>query len=361
MTHSMPNILIVDDETFYLEVLVKLLQDDYQITLAKDGPTALKLIAENPLPDLVLLDILMPEMDGYEVCKQIKQLVQPHFVPVIFLTVKGEVEDELRGFELGASDYISKPFSPPIVEARVRSHINLANQQHLLERAVSERTKEIARTRDIAIYCMASLAETRDNETGKHIQRTQSYVKSLAVELQTHPKFNNYLDDKRIELLYRAAPLHDIGKVGVPDRVLLKPGKLDEDEWIEMKRHAEYGLFAIENAEREMGNTPLLDMAKAIAYTHHERWDGTGYPMGLKGDEIPICGRLMALADVYDALISRRVYKDAYSHETAVAIIQEGRGTQFDPDVVDAFMSLNDTFRDIAENLQDEEADMGFT
>ncbi|WP_428625310.1 HD domain-containing phosphohydrolase [Sedimenticola sp.] len=355
MTETRPKILIVDDETFYIDVLMNLLQDDYHITVAKDGKTALKRISENSQPDLVLLDILMPGMDGYEVCKQIKKLTQPHYVPVIFLTVKGEVEDEIKGFELGAADYISKPFSPPIVKARVRSQINLANHQHLLERVISERTEEIARTRDVAIYCMASLAETRDNETGKHIQRTQSYVKALASQLKAHPKFKNYLDEERIELLYRAAPLHDIGKVGVPDRVLLKPGKLDEAEWHEMKRHTEYGLNAIENAEKELGNTPLLDVAKTIAYTHHERWDGTGYPSALKGDDIPISGRLMALADVYDALISKRVYKEAFSHEKAVEIISQSSGTHFDPDVVEAFMVQEQTFKSIAERLKDRE------
>jgi putative two-component system response regulator len=223
----------------------------------------------------------------------------------------------------------------------------------MLELAVSERTQEIARARDVAIHCMASLAETRDIETGKHIRRTQAYVRVLAEQLQDHPRFSNYLDDQRIELICNAAPLHDIGKVGVPDRVLLKPGKLDSEEWVEMRRHAEYGLIAIENAEKELGNTPLLDVAKAIAYTHHERWDGTGYPLGLKGDEIPISGRLMSLADVYDALISKRVYKDIYSHEDAVEIIKAERGTHFDPDITDAFLELEQEFKRIAIELKD--------
>jgi putative two-component system response regulator len=346
-----PKILIVDDESFYIDLLKNLLEDEYQIVVAMDGESALKMITENGSPDLVLLDILMPGLDGYEVCKKIKEF--SHTIPIIFLTVKGGVEDEIYGFKLGAVDYISKPFSPPIVKARVRSHLELSNQKHMLELAVSERTQEIARARDVAIHCMASLAETRDIETGKHIRRTQAYVRVLAKQLRNHPRFSTYLDDQRIELICNAAPLHDIGKVGVPDRVLLKPGKLDSEEWVEMRRHAEYGLIAIENAEKELGNTPLLDVAKAIAYTHHERWDGTGYPLGLKGDEIPISGRLMALADVYDALITKRVYKDIYSHEDAVEIIKAERGTHFDPDITDAFLELEQEFRRIALELKD--------
>ena len=235
-----PKILIVDDETFYIDLLTNLLEDEYQIVVETDGESALKNIYENGPPDLVLLDILMPGMDGYEVCKKIREFSLA--VPVIFLTVKGGVDDEIRGFNIGAVDYISKPFSPPIVKARVRSHIELSSQKHMLELAVSERTQEIARARDVAIHCMASLAETRDLETGKHIRRTQTYVRILAERLQDHPRFESYLDRQRIDLIYNAAPLHDIGKVGVPDRVLLKPGKLDSEEWMEMRRHAEYGV-----------------------------------------------------------------------------------------------------------------------
>jgi putative two-component system response regulator len=352
MSVAKPKILIVDDETFYIDLLVNVLEEDYQVIVEQDGESALNNIYENGPPDLALLDILMPDMDGYELCKKIKELY--HTIPIIFLTVKGGVEDEIYGFELGAVDYISKPFSPPIVKARVRSHLELSNQKHMLELAVSERTQEIARARDVAIHCMASLAETRDIETGKHIRRTQAYVRILAEHLKDHPRFKSYLDTQRIELICHAAPLHDIGKVGVPDSVLLKPGKLDSEEWVEMRKHAEYGLRAIENAEKELGNTPLLDVAKAIAYSHHERWDGTGYPLGLTGDEIPISGRLMALADVYDALISKRVYKSIYPHEEAVEIIREERGTHFDPDVADAFLELEQKFKCIAEELKDD-------
>jgi putative two-component system response regulator len=275
---------------------------------------------------------------------------------VIFLTVKSEVANEIKGFELGAVDYIAKPMSPPIVHARVKSHLalhqaqqQLENQNELLEQRVSERTEELSRTKDVAIFCMATLAETRDSETGKHILRTQNYIKILAEFLLNHPRFSDYLQaDGTIEMLSKTSPLHDIGKVGVPDRILLKPGKLDPDEWIVMKKHAQYGHDALLRAELELGSTDFLQMAREIAYTHHERWDGNGYPQGLKGENIPVSGRLMAIADVYDALINKRVYKEAYSHEKAVEIVRQSAGTHLDPDIVEAFLQLQDEFRNIA-------------
>ncbi|MCU7936535.1 MAG: two-component system response regulator [Candidatus Thiodiazotropha sp. (ex Dulcina madagascariensis)] len=355
MSDIKPKILIVDDEKFYIDVVVGLLEDNYKIVVAKDGDHALRRAASDPPPDLILLDILMPEMDGYEVCRRLKADPVTREIPVIFLTVKSEVADELKGFELGAVDYISKPMSPPIVQARVNTHIALnkarellADQNQHLETKVRERTEELTRTKDVAIYCMASLAETRDLETGKHILRTQNYVLSLAQKLSDHMNFSDYLNETTIQLLYKTSPLHDIGKVGVPDRILLKPGRLEPEEWELMKKHAQYGHDALLRAEQEMGTTDFLMMAREIAYTHHERWDGTGYPQGLKGRDIPISGRLMAIADVYDALISRRVYKDPYSHEKAVETISEESGSHFDPDVVTAFVVLQEEFLRIA-------------
>jgi putative two-component system response regulator len=251
--------------------------------------------------------------------------------------------------------------SPPIVRARVKSHLalhqaqrQLAQQNELLEQRVCKRTEELNRTKDVAIFCMASLAETRDSETGKHILRTQNYIKILAEYLMNHPHFSDYLQlDGTIELLSKTSPLHDIGKVGVPDRILLKPGKLNPDEWIVMKKHAEYGHDALLRAERELGSTDYLQLAREIAYTHHEHWDGTGYPRGLKGEDIPVSGRLMALADVYDALINKRVYKQAYSHEKAVEIVRQSAGTHLDPDIVEAFIKLQGKFYDIAQLYRD--------
>lgn len=360
MNITKPKILIVDDERFYIDVLVNLLKDEYTIAVAKDGEQALKLAQGSMPPDLVLLDILMPHMDGYEVCRRLKQDRATRDIPVIFLTVKSEVDDEIKGFELGASDYIVKPMSPPIVKSRIKTHIALDHarrelkaQNRVLEQCVEERTREIQQTQDVAIYCLASLAETRDNETGNHIRRTQHYVKLLAKYLQDHPRFRRQIDEEFINLLFKSAPLHDIGKVGVPDRILLHPGKLLGEDWEEMKRHAQYGRDAILTAEEELGSTSFLRLAREVAYCHHECWDGSGYPEGLKGDEIPLSGQLMAIADIYDALISRRVYKEPFSHEKAVTIILEGRGTRFDPEIIDAFISLQGEFVNIANQFTD--------
>ncbi len=363
MDNGKPKILIVDDEKFYIDVLVDLLKDDYKTVVAKDGEQALRRAASDPPPDLILLDIMMEGMDGYEVCRRLKENPAVSEVPVIFLTVKSEVADELRGFELGATDYISKPMSPPIVRARVATHLELARarrelerQNVILEERVQERTAELERAKDVAIFCMASLAEARDNETGRHLLRTQNYVRVLAEKLQDHPRFEHFLNPRNIRLLYKTAPLHDIGKVGVPDRILLKPAKLDDDEWELMKKHTDYGHDALLRAEDELGTTDFLELARSMVLSHHEKWDGSGYPKGLKGDEIPIAGRLMALADVYDALISRRVYKEPYSHDDAVDMIRDGSGKHFDPDIVDAFVALQTQFKEIAATYADQEA-----
>ncbi len=360
MDERLAKILVVDDENFYIDVLVNLLRDDYDVSIAKNGKTALKRAFSSMPPDLILLDVLMPDIDGYEVCRQLKADNRTKHIPVIFLTVKSEVDDEIKGFALGAIDYISKPMSPPIVKARVKNHLLLTrakqvleDQTRFLEQQVRERTLEISRTQDVAIFCMASLAETRDNETGYHIRRTQHYVRLLSEYLQPHPSFSDYLTNKTIDLLFKSAPLHDIGKVGVPDKILLKPGKLDSDEWLQMKCHAQIGHDALFHAEKELGSSSFLEIAREIALTHHERWDGNGYPNSLKGDNIPVSGRLMALADVYDALISKRVYKEAFSHEQAVEMILREKGEHFDPHIVDAFEQLQDEFKRIADAFKD--------
>jgi putative two-component system response regulator len=363
MDEEKPRILVVDDETFYLDVLVGLLKEDYRVSIAKTGQQALKRALSNPPQDLILLDVLMPEMDGYEVCRQLKQNRATAGIPVIFLTVKGEVDDEIRGFDAGAVDYITKPMSPPIVLSRVKTHLMLTkarkvleNQNQILEARIRERTQEISRTQDVAIFCMASLAETRDSETGNHIHRTQHYVRLLSEYLKDNPDYRDYLTERTIDLLFKSAPLHDIGKVGVPDRILLKPAKLDDREWAVMKKHTNYGFEALLRAEEEMGSTSFLKIAREVVLYHHERWDGKGYPEGLKGSAIPISGRLMALADVYDALISERVYKKPYSHADAVAYILSQRGTRFDPVVVDAFEALQDEFLHIAQKFPDKQS-----
>lgn len=346
-------ILLVDDNPTNLKILHETLDNlGYHLLVAKHGKGALA-IAQKTRLSLILLDIMMPEMDGYEVCERLKADEKTRNIPVIFITALSDDADEARGLYLGAVDYITKPFSPDLVRARVKNHMELKRYRDFLEKLVEERTREIALTQAITIESLATLAEYRDPETGGHIKRTQNYVKALAVHLKEHPRFRDELDDERIELLYRSAPLHDVGKVGVPDDILLKPGKLTDDEFEEMKKHTNYGHDALHITEQKLGKNSYLRCAREIAFTHQEKWDGSGYPSGLKADDIPISGRLMALADVYDALISKRIYKPPLPHAEAVRIIKEGRGKHFDPDVVDAFLALENTFRNIALTFAD--------
>ncbi len=358
-----PTILLVDDTPDNIALLSALLKDRYKLKIATNGLKALQIAAAAPCPDLILLDVMMPELDGYETCRRLKADEQTADIPVIFLTARVRSEDEEMGLGLGAADYITKPISPPIVLARVATQLQLKRTGQLLkeqndhlEHMVAERTRQVVQMQDATIMAMASLAETRDNETGNHIRRTQAYVAALARELQAHPRFCALLTDDNIELLFKSAPLHDIGKVGVPDRILLKPGKLDADEFEIMKRHTVYGRDAIIAVEKQLGGSNgFLTFAREIAYSHQEKWDGSGYPEGLKGDAIPISARLMAVADVYDALISRRVYKPAFSHEESLKIMKRGRGTHFDPDILDAFLHIEDAFRAIARQYSDDE------
>jgi len=356
------SLLVVDDIPDNLTLMSSLLKDEYKVKVANSGERALTIARSGTPPDLILLDIMMPEMDGYEVCRRLKADPATRHIPVIFLTAKAEVGDETRGLELGAVDYITKPISPPIVLARVKTHLAmkivqdfLRDQNAFLEAEVTKRTREVELIQDVTVHTLASLAETRDNETGNHIRRTQHYVRLLAEKLRRHPRFMHELDDDRvINLLFKSAPLHDIGKVGIPDQILLKPGKLEPEEFELMKSHTTLGRDAILQAECELGaEIGFLRYAKEIAYGHQEKWDGSGYPEGLSGDAIPISARLMALGDVYDALISKRVYKPPFPHEKAVEIIVEGRGKHFDPDVVDAFLELLEEFKEVAQRYAD--------
>ena len=361
MANEKPRLLLVDDNPDNLMVLHGLLQENYRTILATNGEDALALCQKEQLPELILLDVMMPGMDGYSVCEKLKTSPRTADIPVVFLTARMEKEAESKGFLVGGVDYITKPFSPPVLKARVETHLALKqtrdalkDQNALLEERVEQRTRSISALKDAIIMAMASLAETRDNETGNHLRRTQWYVRLFAEQLSLLPQYKDRLTAARISLLYKSAPLHDIGKVGVPDRILLKPGKLTEEEFIVMKRHTEYGRDAIIAAEQSLaGEDTFLSLAKEIAFGHHEKWDGSGYPQGLSGDAIPLSARLMALADVYDALISKRVYKPAFSHEKARGIILEGRGTHFDPQIVDAFLAVEDEVRRIAAQLAD--------
>ena len=363
---EMPTVLVIDDTPSNLALMSRLLKEHYHVRVANGGEAGLKLAASGHKPDLILLDVMMPGMDGYEVCSRLKADPVLRDIPVIFLTARSEPDDQEKGFGLGAIDYISKPISPPVVLARIRNHLALKaaadffrDKNTYLEAEIDKRTGELQAIQEVTILAMASLAETRDNDTGNHIRRTQFYIKALAERLRDHPRFSHYLTPHNIEMLYKSAPLHDIGKVGIPDRILLKPGRLDPAEFEIMKTHAALGRDAIEHAEKSLGTrVEFLATAKEIALYHHEKWDGCGYPHGLAGDAIPISARLMAVADVYDALISRRIYKEGMPHEQAVAIIREGSGGHFDPEVVAAFSDIHEQFRRIAATYADSDGDM---
>ncbi|QWR77638.1 response regulator [Candidatus Magnetomonas plexicatena] len=354
-------VLVVDDTPDNLSLMSEMLKDKYKVKLANNGEKALKIAASANPPDIILLDIMMPVIDGYEVMKRLSADPVTSDIPVIFLTAKSEIEDERYGLELGAVDYITKPVSPPIVLARLKTHLTLKlardflkDNNEYLQAEVQRRTEAIAAVQDVTIMSLSSLAETRDNDTGNHISRTQMYVTALAKHLKDHPRFSHFLNEENIRLINKSAPLHDIGKVGIPDSILLKPGKLTEEEFEIMKKHSALGKNAIEKAESKLGvEVDFLKFAKEIAHYHHEKWDGSGYPEGLSADDIPVCARLMAVADVYDALISKRVYKTGMSHEKAREIITGGKNTQFDPDVVEAFLAIEEEFKTIADKFDD--------
>ncbi|NGM84601.1 two-component system response regulator [Paenibacillus sp. 7124] len=357
-----PVVLVVDDTPDNIALLSGLLKERYKVKVATNGERALAVAKAAP-PDLILLDIMMPVMDGYETCRRLKMDRELEDIPVIFLTAKEDVEDENKGFELGAVDYITKPISSPILLSRVKTHLTLKrskdflkDKNHFLETEISRRIKEISLIQEVSIMSMAALAEIRDIDTGNHIQRTKLYVEELATQLSQTPKYSSYLCQESVDLIAASAPLHDIGKVGIPDYILQKPGPLTREEYEIMKTHTTLGKEAILRAEQLMNKTEtFFRYAKEIVYSHHEKWNGTGYPEGLSGENIPLSARLMAVADVYDALTSKRVYKDAMSHEQAVAIIAGDAGKHFDPDIVPVFLKCQFKFREISGIYQGEE------
>jgi putative two-component system response regulator len=334
-------ILIVDDTPQNLTVLGELLKPHYRIRAANSGERALRVASTEPRPDIILLDVMMPEMDGHEVFRRLRADENTRRIPVIFITAMTATEDEQLGLELGAVDYITKPFNPAIVLARVRTQLELkqardrlADENDWLEREVARRMHENILIQDLNVRALACLAEARDNETGHHIVRTQFYVELLARHLVTHERFREALAGNRLAMVVKAAPLHDIGKVGIPDAILLKPGKLTAEEFEIMKTHAQIGADAINKAmeqalagaddnaaEQAVGAFAFMQVATEISLGHHEKWDGKGYPNGLVGDAIPASARLMALADVFDALTCRRVYKTPIPLEQATQII----------------------------------------
>lgn len=320
-----PTLLLVDDEPTNLQVLRHTLQNDYRLLFAKQGQAALELVAKDR-PDLILLDIMMPGLSGYEVCQQLKENPLSQSIPVIFITALSDAENEQKGLEMGAVDYISKPFNPHIVKARVRTHLSLV------------RADEISKTRLQIIQCLGAAAEYRDNETGLHVIRMSHVAKILA-------KASGYSEEAANELFY-AAPMHDVGKIGIPDAILQKPGKLTEEEFAVMRQHPIIGA-------KILGDHPtgLLHLAASIALNHHEKWDGTGYPHGLAGEDIPHFARIVAIADVFDALVNTRPYKAAWPVEKALALLDEQSGKHFDPQLVELFKANFDTIRQVQEEF----------
>lgn len=359
VNYSRCTVLVVDDNKKNIDIVMNTLRDICDVTTALNGKTALQLIKNSP-PDLILLDIIMPDLDGFEVCRILKKDKQTSEIPVLFLTGMTDVEEKLIGFDVGAVDYIIKPFEPVEMIARVKTHMALAIakkelkvQNDVLEERVAQRTKELALTQEITIDTLAGLAEYRDPETGGHIQRTKQYVAVIANVIKDLPAYSSFLNKKTIDLIVMSAPLHDIGKVGTPDHILLKPGKLTPEEFEIMKSHTTIGYSTLQKAEKKLGYNSFLTYAKEIAWTHHEKWDGSGYPNHLKGSEIPISGRIMAIADVYDALISKRVYKPPFSHTEALSIMTDGRGYHFDPFMFDSFCKIESSIRNIALRFSD--------
>jgi len=360
-TKSKATLLIVDDMPHNLAVLGDLLVPFYNVRAANSGRRALEIASAYPHPDLILLDVMMPDMDGIAVLAKLRANPSTAEIPVVFVTAMDSTEDEEKGLALGAADYITKPLRPAIVLARVRTQLEakqardwLRDENAALEAEVGRRMRDNQDLQDISIHALARLAEARDNETGHHLHRTQGYVRVLATHMAMHPEYAEDLVPEAIELIVKSAPLHDIGKVGIPDAILLKPGKLTDEERKIMQTHAAIGAEALEQAERDARRRmPFLRYAKEVARSHHERWDGSGYPDRLAGSDIPLAARLMAVADVFDALVSARPYKRPFSFEQAREMVLNGRGGHFDPAVVDAFDACFDECCKIAQRYAD--------
>lgn len=353
-------ILLVEDDPLELTVTNDLLRIDYRTRIATSGEAALRLAIQPPLPDLILLDLNMPGIDGYEVCRRLKLNPLLSDIPVVFLSAAVATDNVVRGFALGAVDFVSKPVVPPILLARVANHLHLREarvalmaRNETLEVQVEQRTAALTQTKDIAITAIGALAETRDNDTGNHIYRTQAYVK-LLVDGLTATDRGAQIEGAGGHDIWKLAPLHDIGKIGIPDSILLKPGSLTAAEFEVMKTHTQLGRNALLMAEIRLGvPRSFLRLAATIAGFHHERWNGKGYPEGLGGETIPLAARLMAVADVYDAITTQRVYKAAAGHDEAIDEIRQGRGQHFDPLVADCFIEREQEVQEIATRFRD--------
>ncbi|MGL1904426.1 MAG: response regulator [Fibrobacterales bacterium] len=357
MDNLMSSILLVDDSKQNIDAMKELLNDSYELYLASNGREAIK-IAYDKKPDLIILDVIMPGMDGFEVCDTLKKNQSTQEIPIVFMSAKASCNDVCDGLGVGADDFISKPFVPKIFKARVKVHLKIKRHFDDLQSLVKGQTLGVDLMQRVLIESIGEMAKYRDPETGGHIKRTQNYVKALAIEMQHNQKYRKMLNESYIDMLHMTAQLHDVGKIQIPDSILLKPGQLSRIEFKEMKKHVQYGVEILDTVSHKLRDNGHFTVARDLIGYHHEKWDGSGYPNGLKGDDIPLAGRIMAIADVYDALISKRVYKEPLSQESAVAIITEGSGTHFDPELVAGFLRIQETFRKIAITYADFEEEI---
>jgi putative two-component system response regulator len=349
MLEKIPTVLVVDDHDTNIMILEEILKDDYKIITANNGKEALDVLrSAEYLPKLILLDVIMPIMNGRELFEIIKVDDNFQHIPVIFITAENDSEVELLA--AGAVDFIKKPFTPEIVKLRVKKEIKLKNYTDNLEELVDEKTREATKTLDNALQGIVNAIEHRDLESGEHVKRTQLYVRALVDYLvETESVYADELRKLQPDIIMKSMALHDVGKISIPDRILLKPGKLDPDEYETMKTHTTHGKELIGELG-DLSTSLYLRHCEDICYSHHERWDGNGYPQHLKGNEIPLTARLASLADVFDALVCARVYKSAMPYDDAFKIIVEGKGTQFDPLIVDAVLQIKDKFIEISKN-----------
>ena len=348
---------MVDDNLTNLTVGKNALLGKYKVFTIPSGKKLFEML-EKTTPDMILLDIEMPEMDGYEIIRELRSNDATKMIPVIFLTARSDSSSELEGLSLGAIDYISKPFSPPLLLKRIEVHMLVEEQKHQLEDynhnlqdMVDNKTKTVLDLQNAILRTVAELVECRDNTTGGHIERTQSYLRILVTALMKDDDYRDEVASWNIDFLLQSSQLHDVGKIAIKDSILQKPAKLTPEEFDEMKTHTSYGIKVIEKIQENTTEATFLEYAKIFASTHHEKWDGTGYPSGLAGNNIPLQGRLMAIADVYDALISERPYKKPFTHEDAVEIIKNGSGSHFDPKLVEIFLEHEDKFREVSQSL----------
>ena len=348
-------ILIVDDLPENLNLLKEILtKEGNRVRMFTSGPEALESAMEEA-PDIILADVNMPGMDGFELCTQIKAIDQLKEVPVIFISGVTDVKEKIRAFKSGGVDYITKPFSVQEIQARVKTHLTISHYREQLkqynqelENIVAKKAEEVYESQIATIFALAKLAENRDNDTGRHLERVQSYAQLLTGEMRKNAKFSNQINDHYEANIYHATPLHDIGKVAIPDNILLKPGKLSPEEFEVIKTHTVIGAETLKSVQSQYPNNSFINLGMEITYTHHENWDGSGYPRGISGNQIPLSGRIMAVADVYDALRMERVYKPSFSHEKSLGILISGAGTQFDPDIIEIFRANNQKFESLS-------------